>query len=149
MAVKMTARQAAALTGEKPPRQRRKAAPKAPRQASASERAFDTIWGRLAPSWAPAPVSELIFAPPRRWRFDRAWPALLVAVEIDGGTWSGGRHTRGAGFAADCEKLNRAAVLGWAVLRYTTDMLHADPDLVIGQVVELLRSRSAMLIAAD
>lgn len=62
---------------------------------------------------------EHAFAKPRRWRFDFAWPAQRVALEVEGATWSGGRHTRGSGFAADCEKYARAAVLGWRVIRAT------------------------------
>ena len=63
------------------------------------------------------------FAPPRRWRMDFADPARMIAVEIEGGTWAGGRHTRGSGFAADCEKYSTAAVMGWRVLRFTTDQI--------------------------
>lgn len=68
---------------------------------------------------------EYRFAPPRRYRFDFAWPAERVAVEIDGGTWKpgGGRHGRDV----DREKLNLAAVSGWRVLRFSTDMLGRDP----------------------
>lgn len=69
----------------------------------------------------PEPVLELRFAPPRRWRFDLAFPAHKVAVEIDGGTWTGGRHTTGLGFLRDAEKLNEAALLGWLVLRVVPD----------------------------
>ena len=47
----------------------------------------------------------------------------MLAVEIDGGTWVSGRHTRGAGFERDCEKLNTAVLLGWRVLRFTTGMV--------------------------
>ena len=87
---------------------------------------------------APAFVVEHRFAPPRRWRFDFAWPGKLIAVEIDGGTYSGGRHVRGAGYARDCEKLNRAAELGWRVLRFTGDMVRADPKGCAMQVVGVL-----------
>ena len=69
------------------------------------------------------PDREVRFAPPRRWRFDVAWPDIRLAVEIDGGTWVSGRHTRGAGFERDCEKLNTAVLLGWRVLRFTTGMV--------------------------
>ena len=61
---------------------------------------------------------EYRFHPERKWRFDFANPHMKVAVEIEGGAFSGGRHTRGAGFVADCEKYNQATVLGWRVLRY-------------------------------
>lgn len=66
---------------------------------------------------------EFRFHPTRRWRFDLAWPDLLVACEIEGGTWNGGRHTRGSGFEGDCEKYNEAALLGWSVLRVTSKMV--------------------------
>lgn len=66
-------------------------------------------------------VAEHRFHPTRRWRFDYALPEAKVAIEIDGGVWTYGRHNRAAGYIADMEKLNEAARLGWRVLRYTTD----------------------------
>lgn len=68
----------------------------------------------------PEPVREFLFAPPRKWRFDLCWVDQLLAVEIDGGTYSGGRHTRGAGFEADCEKQAEAVLRGWRLIRVTT-----------------------------
>jgi len=64
-------------------------------------------------------VREHRFHGTRKWRFDFAWPQHLVAVEVEGGTWVGGRHTRGSGFAKDCEKYNEAACLGWRLVRVT------------------------------
>lgn len=64
-------------------------------------------------------VREYRFHPERRWRYDFAWPDKMIAVEVEGGTWGGGRHTRGAGYEKDCEKYNEAAILGWRVLRAT------------------------------
>lgn len=69
------------------------------------------------------PVSEYRFAPPRLWRFDFAWVDLKIAVEIEGGIWSHGRHTRGSGFAKDMEKYNTATKLGWKVFRFTPQQL--------------------------
>jgi hypothetical protein len=69
------------------------------------------------------PWREYVFAAPRRWRFDFAWPDAKVAVEIEGGTHSGGRHVRGSGFQADCEKYAEALALGWRVLRVTGEMV--------------------------
>ena len=71
------------------------------------------------PTWA----AEFTFAQPRRWRFDFAWPREHLAVEVEGGVWIRGHHSSGAGFAADCEKYNEAALLGWRVLRVTPEMV--------------------------
>lgn len=65
------------------------------------------------------PATEYRFAPPRRWRFDAAWPEIKLALEFEGGVFVGGRHTRGVGFQNDCEKYSEAALLGWRVLRAT------------------------------
>lgn len=67
----------------------------------------------------PAPEREYRFAPPRRWRFDFAWPEQWVAVEVEGGAFVGGRHTRGAAFEKDAEKHSEATAMGWRVLRVT------------------------------
>lgn len=64
-------------------------------------------------------VAEHRFHPVRRWRFDYALPEAKVAIEIDGGLWTYGRHNRAAGYIADMEKLNAATLLGWRVLRFT------------------------------
>lgn len=67
---------------------------------------------------------EYRFHPTRRWRFDFAWPDYKLAVEIDGGTWSSGRHTRGVGYEADCEKQAEAAIAGWRVIHFTGGMVN-------------------------
>jgi hypothetical protein len=67
----------------------------------------------------PRPVTELVFAKPRRWRFDYAWPQWMIALEVEGAVWTQGRHTRGSGFVKDMAKYNAAAVLGWRVVRCT------------------------------
>jgi very-short-patch-repair endonuclease len=69
-------------------------------------------------------VPEYRFHSTRRWRFDFAIPDKKIAIEIEGGTWSGGRHTRGGGFRKDCEKYNTAAGLGWKIFRFTSDMVY-------------------------
>lgn len=70
----------------------------------------------------PDPVREYGFARPvREWQFDLAWPEFLIAVEIEGGIWSGGRHTSPTGFLGDMAKYNEAAARGWRVLRFRAD----------------------------
>lgn len=73
----------------------------------------------------PEPTREYRFHPVRRWRIDFAWPEQKLAVELEGGIFSGGRHTRGAGFLADCEKTNTLTLLGWRVLRFATQTVNS------------------------
>ena len=68
----------------------------------------------------PVGVAELMFHDERDWRFDRAWPDLGLAVEIEGGIYSGGRHTRGYGYEQDLVKYAEATVMGWRILRVST-----------------------------
>lgn len=111
---------------------------KVPREASHLEASFDFLWLRLRPAGAPLPVAEYRFDAVRKWRFDRAFPDQRVAVELEGGIYSRGRHTRAAGFIADAEKYNAAAVAGWLVLRFVASDLRAHPDRVVGQVASVL-----------
>ncbi len=67
----------------------------------------------------PAPEREHKFYPTRKWKSDYCWPMHKLAVEIDGGAFSGGRHTTGAGFAKDQEKRNAYAMLGYRVLTFS------------------------------
>lgn len=64
---------------------------------------------------------EYRFHPTRRWRFD--FVVKGYAVEIEGGVYRKSRHTTGKGYTADCEKYNEAALMGWRVLRFTTEMV--------------------------
>jgi len=65
----------------------------------------------------PVPVLELEFHPTRKWAFDLAWPEYKIAMEVEGGIHSGGRHVAPKGFLGDMKKYNTAAVMGWRVLR--------------------------------
>ena len=108
---------------------------------SAPERAWDTYWRMFAPADMQDYVREYRFAPPRRWRFDFAHLRECVAIEMDGGTWTRGRHTRGAGYRNDCEKRNEAQLMDWAVFHFTTDMLRDDPRKCVDIVVRKIQER--------
>ncbi len=79
--------------------------------------------------------------PPISISVDFNRPNVKVAVEIEGGEYSGGRHTRAAGYQADCGKYNLAADLGWVVYRFTPTMLERDPATCMAQVARAIRSR--------
>jgi very-short-patch-repair endonuclease len=73
-------------------------------------------------------VREYRFAaqPPykRQFRADFAYIDQHLLIEVEGGTYSRGRHTRPQGFEADCEKYNLAVICGWRVLRFTGKMVN-------------------------
>ena len=68
-------------------------------------------------------VRELVFHPKRKWRFDYAFPAQKIALEVEGGIFTRGRHTRAKGFLGDIEKYNQATLLGWRLFRVTPQNL--------------------------
>jgi very-short-patch-repair endonuclease len=87
----------------------------------------------------PEPVREFKFHPERKWRLDFAWTESKVALEIEGGTWINGRHTRGSGFEKDCEKYGHAALLGWRVIRVPSGWVKSGRALQMAE--ELLRQQ--------
>lgn len=101
--------------------------------------------GQCRARMLPQPVTEFQFAAPRRWRFDFAWPDAKppLAMEVEGGVFmpGGSRHSRGAGFRADCEKYARAAILGWRVIRVLPE--HVQSGVAAEWVEQALRPRAA------
>ena len=79
---------------------------------------------------------EYKFHPERKWRFDFMLNNdcfYLLALEINGGNWAGGRHVRPAALIKEYEKLNSAVLLGWRVLLVTPE------DVTSGRALELVR----------
>jgi very-short-patch-repair endonuclease len=76
-------------------------------------------------------VKEYKFHPVRKWRFDYAVPAHKIAIEVEGGAWTHGRHTRPQGFINDIEKYNAATLLGWRIFRTTPDDLYKTKTLTL------------------
>lgn len=104
---------------------------------SDGERAMETHL-RMVGLW-PRFVTEYRFDPRRQWRFDFAALEERVAIEVEGGTWVKGAHSRGKGFEEDCEKYAEAAIAGWAVLRVTTHMV--EDGRAIALVQRLMATR--------
>ncbi|MDO8672710.1 MAG: hypothetical protein Q7O66_14965, partial [Dehalococcoidia bacterium] len=55
-------------------------------------------------------LREYAFAKPRKFHWDFCWPDRMIAVEVHGGIWTGGRHVSGTGFTRDCEKRIEGAI---------------------------------------
>jgi hypothetical protein len=89
---------------------------------------FEATW-RLA--GGPELEKEYKFCPSRDWRADYRTGNLLI--ELEGGVYSGGRHTRPKGFVEDCFKYNTAVLLGYRLIRIATGM--ATPQY-LQQIIE-------------
>ena len=93
--------------------------------------AVDALVHQIDLAGLPAPAREYRFAPRvdgkpvRRWRFDCAWPDQLVALEIDGGVFAGGRHGGQRSVVRDLEKRAVAACLGWRVVPVTPSQVRS------------------------
>jgi Uncharacterized protein conserved in bacteria len=81
---------------------------------------------------------EYKFHPKRKWRADFFITGTKILVEVEGGIWmaGGGRHTRGKGYIGDMEKYNSAAMLGFTILRFSTEQVKS--GLAIKQIEQLV-----------
>jgi hypothetical protein len=80
-------------------------------------RQFEYLW-RV---WqGPELVKEYRFHAHRKWRLDYYHAPTQTGIELHGGVWSEGRHTRGKGFLGDLDKLNAAQMQGIVVLQLGT-----------------------------
>jgi len=91
--------------------------------ASKLESKFLFLWRCLD---GPPLEREYRFHPKRKWRADFAHLPSRTLIEVEGGTWVGGRHNRGSGFVLDAEKYLEATLSGWRVVRLTERQLEAD-----------------------
>lgn len=81
-------------------------------------------------------TKEFRFHPDRKWQADFRIDDMPILVEVEGGVFSNGRHTRGEGYTKDCEKYSAAAINGWFVIRGTTAQIKA--GLVIQWIEKLI-----------
>ena len=75
-------------------------------------------------------VREYQAIPGRKFRFDFAFigPHRLL-IEINGGTYNGGAHSRGVGLNRDYEKGNLAVQHGFRLLQFDTKMVKSGVGL--------------------
>ena len=82
----------------------------------------------------PKLIKEHKFHPTRRFRIDYFHDSG-VAVEIEGGIWIRGRHTRGMGFLSDMQKYNLMAERGILLFRIPADKIAASWVLPIIETI--------------
>lgn len=81
---------------------------------------------------------EFKFHPKRKWKADFHLVGKMILVEVEGGIWmeGGGRHTRGKGYIGDMEKYNAATMMGYQVIRFSTEQVKS--GLAIEQILKLI-----------
>ncbi len=78
----------------------------------------------------PRPEVEVRVCEDRMWRVDFLWecgcaigcvdrPPVRLSVEVHGGTWVGGGHSRGVRQASDFAKGHRCTLNGWHRMEFT------------------------------
>ena len=79
---------------------------------------------------------EFYFHPKRKWRADFHLVGKKILVEVEGGIWSGGRHTRGKGYIGDMDKYNSATMMGYQVIRFSTEQVKS--GLAVQQIEKMV-----------
>ena len=77
--------------------------------------------------------SEYRFDEVRKFLFDYAIPSHMIAIEKEGGIYTGQAHGSITGILRDVEKYNLATSLGWSVIRVLPR------DLLKKQTFELIK----------
>ena len=85
----------------------------------------ETLLEAQLQSYGMSYAREVTFISGRRFRADfLVGPGgSNVIVEVEGGTWVEGRHSRGKGFESDCEKQALAVIAGYRYLRVTSNQV--------------------------
>lgn len=77
-------------------------------------------------------IVEHRFHSVRKWRYDFCLNNRLL-VDIDGGIWIQGHHSRGKGMEDDFEKMWEAVLLGYRVMKFSTGQVKS------GVAIETIR----------
>ena len=101
------------------------------------DRLYDALREELAPLDLPMPERQYLIVEDKAWRLDFAWPQFMLAIEVDGGNWIRGSHTRASDY------VRRRAIVGhnWRCYSYHTDELASAEGLreVVAEIVGLVK----------
>ena len=98
------------------------------------EELFELHWEQLYPDvdlWA-----EQRLIPNRRFRFDFVHYPSRTAIEVNGGNWSNGRHTRAGALNQEYEKILLATLEGYVVVFLSQDQINEEYLQMVYQVLE-------------
>ena len=100
---------------------------------------FEQIWNERFPN---LPLeTEVRFCPKRRFRFDFLEPKSKVAIEINGGNYARGRHTRPQALESEYEKILLAASLGYTYIILTESMIYNEEKDFLGTMETIIGSK--------
>lgn len=80
---------------------------------------------------------EFLFHDTRKWRADFHIIGHKLLIEVEGGIWTQGRHTRAQGYLDDMEKYNEVTALGYRLLRFSTEQVKR--GLAVRKIEEMVR----------
>lgn len=90
-------------------------------------------------------LQEFRFNSVRKFKFDYAHLKLRIAVEIEGGIYTGTGHAKTGRYLSDMEKYNDAQIRGWIVLRYG----HGQEKLIADDIKRAIAKRDKEGIEKD
>jgi very-short-patch-repair endonuclease len=84
---------------------------------------------------------EVKLVPGRKFRCDFFEWRSNVVIELEGGHWVSGRHTRGKGFQDDCEKYLLITLEGYTIFRLTDKQITVP---IIESIVEFIERKAKL-----
>ena len=97
---------------------------------------FEKLWKQCG---GPVLATEHRYHKTRMWRFDYAHLDTNVAIELDGGLFTGGGHVRPQHVQDTCDKKNEAILAGWVVFTLGTGIITEDR---VRAIVEFVKQKN-------
>ena len=101
---------------------------------STLEAKFLNKWNKFCPQIEFEREYKLLES--RKFRGDFAHPNSKTVIEVQGGIWIQGRHSRGAGYTKDCERTLALMAEGWKVIYLVESMFTDDIFEIIKGIID-------------
>lgn len=98
----------------------------------------ETLLFQIKAVGLPVPEREYHFSDTRRWRLDFAYPERKIGIEVQGGIYSRGAHSRGSGLERDYEKINTAQLMGYKVFQFSRKMI--EDGMAVDTIIKALEA---------